>query len=315
MNFRFRSLFFPAVLLGVAAVHAVAAEKLKVVMVTAGTIDMPLVYAMKEGCLAERGLSVERLKVTSGATAVLAANEADLQISALGPVLAACKNGAGIRVVALLPPMLDTVAISRYPRGEVSKVRTIALSSPGVGGRGILQPFLSGLGLDPSSLKYVIGKGDDVRFTMLKMGYADFFVTHSQELARKVAQEGEYFLVQDPSEGRGLDARVVTAGTRALRKRGPAVGNFVAAMRCAVDSAAANPEKTASLMMEEYGYTREEALSYAARFTASVKGYDLAPEAAVAAGSWRFVDGATDEDRASTSKFLFPDYARLAGKK
>ena len=176
-------------------------------------------------------------------------------------------------------------------------------------------PFLDLFGLDPAGVKSVIGKGDDVRYMMLKMGYADLFVTHSQELIRKVGQDGDYYVIPDPSDGRSMDARVVTASLKAIKKRGQAVEKFVDALRCAVNSAAENPEKVARLLSDEYGYTRDEASAYAVRFASSARGQDFVPSAAAAAGFWRFVDESTDADRASTAKFLFPDYARKAFQK
>ena len=294
---------------------AVSAAPLKVVSVEPGggtPADMPLLYAIKEGCLARQGISVEWIKVLKGATAVLASGQADLSMTTLTPVMMAHQSGADFKVLAFLYKSFDHYAVSRYPAAEASKIKTIALNPSSAVNETYLKSFLDHLGLDRKNLKTVYALGDTPKYAMLEMGYADFFAINSAELARQIAAEKKYYLIQDPYLGRNTSARVITASSKALKKKGSDVEKFVAAIYCAVNGLAAEHEKTVALLMAEYKYSREEAETYYKTLTEAVKGLDYVPSPRRLEPEWEYIPDVKPEDRKKADGLMFPDFAAKA---
>lgn len=299
----------PVIMCFILAAGAAEAAPLKITMVDAGAVNLPLTYAMKEGCLAEAGVAVELLPVTSGATAVLASGQVDLSISNLAPVLSAWQNGADLKVLAFLYPRFDRYVISRYPEAEASKIRTVGIKSASIGGEEILKPFLDYLKLDRKTLKTVMAKGDTVKYAMLDMGYIDLATIESYELARKAAAERKYHLIRDPYQGRTMDARVITTSGRVLKKKGPELEKFIYAIYRAVNSAAADRGKTVRLLMSEYGYSEEDASAYYDVFAGLAGAFDYVPSPERADRAWSYLEDYRPETRKKTGALLFPEYA------
>lgn len=289
-----------------------AAKPLTIAAMDAEIYDLPLVYAKKEGAFAAGGITMERMSVARGVTALVVSGQADLALVSMVPVLAAYQSGADLKVLAFMYPRFDIYAVSRFKPGDGARIKTIVLNSSGGASRLLLDPFIDYLNADRGSLRTVIAATDAARYAMLEMGYADLTNISSPELLAKIRAEKKYYLIPIAATGTTGEPSILVASGKAVRKRGEELGKFTKILYSTIKAAAADKEKTVKLLADEYKYSPEEAALFYDSFAAASRDLDYVPSAA----RLEAVSAKINEDGFKAVKgykdLAFPDYALKA---
>ncbi|PLX21392.1 hypothetical protein C0584_02665 [Candidatus Parcubacteria bacterium] len=229
-------------------------------------------YIEESGSLEKNNIILEKIPVDRGTDNLVLAGGADLRLGLLPGTLALYLEGQETRWVDSLFNSVNNLGVSRYPKEEVSSIKTAALTSFGGNPEILITQALKGLGADLGSVEYIAVPSNVGKKEFLDRGRVDFTVLGSRDFIEETGIDEDYYIFET-SEIYDKEANmfyVITSSKEALERNGEAIEKFISSSRKALDKIKTEREEVISFLLNKYDYSQEKAEIFYNEFSRAI---------------------------------------------
>lgn len=215
--------------------------------------DIRLIFdiAEKKGFFSDEGLKVDALFTRTNPYQILIAGESDIAISTLPAAISIYLSEASPKVVATPFQGFGQVAVSRFPKGEESRIERVAVGRIGGGPHITMEAALKDLGLFPENVEILQVSGDAPRFAAISKEEVDFTFLQG-ETALKEFGVGNEFALYYSDELNAAQDRAVVASEKSLQEKRGEIKSFLTAIHKAIEYLSVNPDEAKIFIKENY---------------------------------------------------------------
>lgn len=232
--------------------------------------------AEDKGYFKQNGLTIERKVGLKSISSFVISGEVDLSLSALGVPLSGFFSDQDLKVVAMTERYSSMMNIvSRFPEDMLSSLKNIEVDRAGGAIQNNFWVMSKNLGVDPSTMNYVVSATPQATVALLDKGSVDLGMLTNYEAYKTLRESGKYTFI-DPQKAYG-DAPsplgVVTT-SKTITAKADALKRFIASERKASAYFAKHKDEMVTFIVNKYGFSKEDAEAAYIKITASTKGLD-----------------------------------------
>ncbi|HCP08688.1 MAG TPA: hypothetical protein DIT25_02745 [Candidatus Moranbacteria bacterium] len=241
--------------------------------------------AEEKGFYEKNGVTVEKIIAEKGFNTILMAGEGDVLISTYTGSLNAFLNNGETRALADLFVPFNHQGVSRFSKGEESKITKVAIQDLAGDPSNVMKNALKNLGIDSGSVETVAVTSYSGRLAMLEKGEVDFIILHGADVMSEVAKKDNLTIYESGEITRGLKSmRAITSSEKAINSNPQGIRSFVNAIYDTLEYMDNNPEELKSLLQEKYNYSAEQAENFYLGYASARKDVAFVPSAGFARG-------------------------------
>lgn len=255
-------------------------QKVKIATIKdAGDTNFFISYAKERGFFAKNNIEVEVMELDKTPFDAVVSGNADALFGGISRPLIAYFNGVDSRVLLNGFRPFGVYAAGKFPKGEESKIKKVAINSVKGENQQMAEVILTNMGIDLKQVEFISAPTVASKLSMIQQGLVDLNVFSSRKIFDDNPEFANLTLYgSEMTQKNSPLLRSLVTTQKNIDEKGAQLKAFTTSLQSAIEDAEKNKEAFIQHMMQKYEYSNEQAIDLYEQFLVARKDVNFVPE-------------------------------------